>query len=152
MKKILIFLLLFGGCLSALERESTLKIYHQIFGALAPKPVIRIYTSDRKYREVFMHSEKLLLSKGFEESDIILITDEATLERVLKKKALGEFEWDKRPVLFVTDYHLLEKSSDAVGAFYWRKGRSQLLFIKNRLDRYRIVLPEEYNDFLVEEL
>lgn len=151
MKKILIFLLLFGGYLSALERESTLKIYHQIFGALAPKPVISVYTSDKEYREVFIHSEKLLLSEAFEKSDIILITDELTLSRVLKKKASGAFGY-KRPVLFVTDYHLLEKSLDVVGAFYWRKGRSQLLFIKNRLDRYRIVLPEEYNDFLVEEL
>ncbi|TET87759.1 MAG: hypothetical protein E3J96_04780 [Sulfurovum sp.] len=91
------------------------------------------------------------MSEKPEESDIVLITDGSTLHSVLRRNRV-ENNTNKKPILFVTDYRFLERSTDIVGAFYWRKGRSQLLFIKNRLDKYGIVLPSEYKDFLVDEL
>ncbi len=151
MKKIFILLILLYGHLYALERESTLKMYHQIFSALVSKPIINVYTDDKEYREVFVYSEKIVLSKKPEESDIVLITNESTLDSALRGNRVSN-RTNKKPILFVTNYRFLEKSADIIGAFYWRKGRSQLLFIKNRLDKYGIVLPSEYKDFSVDTL
>ena len=93
----------------------------------------------------------MILSDEPEESDIILITNRSTLFKIMKERQWAA-EKDKKPILFVTDYRLLGYSPDVVGAFYWRKGRSQLLFVKKRLDAYNITLPEEYKDFMVDEL
>jgi len=138
------------GHLYALERESTLKMYHQIFSALMSKPMIKVYTNDKEYKDIFITSRRISLTDKPEESDIILITDESTLYSVLKSNRV-ENNINKKPI-FVTNYRFLKKSTDILGAFYWRKGRSQLLFIKKRLDEYNITVPQEYKDFLVDEL
>jgi hypothetical protein len=150
LRKILILLILFYGHLYALERDSTLKIYHKLFFSLAPKAVISVYVNDEEYRQVFLTSKKLYLVSDPKEADIVLITNERTLGRVFAENQ--SLKIGRKPILFVTDYHFLGKSENIVGAFYWRKGRSQLLFIKNRLDKYNITLPDEYQRFTVDEL
>ena len=113
--------------------------------------MINVYTNDKEYKKVFVTSKRIVLFDDPAKSDIILITNRSALTRIMKEKQRA-VEKDKRPILFVTDYRLLKNSFDIVGAFYWRKGRSQLLFIKDRLNEYNITLPKEYEDFMVDEL
>lgn len=151
MRKIFILLILLYGHLYALERESTLNMYHQIFSGLVSKPTIHVYTDDREYRKVFVTSKRMLLSDEPEKSDIILITNRSTLFQIMREREWADKK-NEKPILFVTDYRLLKFSFDIVGAFYRKKGRSQLLFIKNRLDAYNIILPNEYKNFIIDEL
>ena len=137
--------------LNALDTESTLKIYQGIFHALSSKTPINVYTNDKEYRDVFLHSKKIVLSNTLEASDIALVTDERTLKNILYTKNSNR-NFDKKPIIFVTNYHFLKISKEIVGAFYWRKGRSQLLFIKNRLKQHNITLPKEYQSFMIDEL
>lgn len=126
-------------------------MYHGIFSALSSKVSINVYTNDKEYRNVFIHSKKIVLSDTPEESDIVLVTDERTLNNILYVKNTTR-NFDKEPIIFVTNYHFLKMSEKIVGAFYWRKGRSQLLFIKNRLKQYNISLPRAYQSFMIDEL
>jgi len=151
LKKILILLILVYGQLFALEKESTLKIYNQIFSSLVSKPVVSVYTNDKEYKDVFSYSDKIKLVDTASVADIVLITNRLTLFNVMKERQWME-QLDEKPILFVTDYRLLKYSLDIVGAFYWRKGRSQLLFIKDRLNQYHISLPQEYHAFMVDTL
>jgi hypothetical protein len=151
LKKLLLIIILLSGHLYALERESTLKMYHGIFAALSSKTPIHVYTTDKEYRDVFLHSKQIVLADTLEASDIALVTEERTLKNILYVKSTNR-ELDTKPVIFVTNYHLLKISNEIVGAFYWRKGRSQLLFIKNRLKSYNITLPKAYQSFMVDEL
>ena len=134
-----------------MDRESTLKMYHSIFAALSPKAPIAVYTNDKEYRDVFSHSKRIFLSDKFEEADVVLMTDESALTNILytMNENTG---FGKKPIVFVTSYHFLKMSDDIVGAFYWRKGRSQLLFIKKRLKQHDITLPKEYQSFMIDEL
>lgn len=150
MRKILIALILFYGHLYALDRESTLKIYHKLFFSLIPKAELSVYVNDDEYRKVFLTSKRLHLVADPKDADIVLITNEKMLSKVCAQEQ--NIRKEKKPVLFVTDYRLLDRSDEIVGAFYWRKGRSQLLFVKNRLDKYHITLPGEYQRFIVDEL
>jgi hypothetical protein len=150
MKKILILLIFFYGHLYALDRDSTLKIYHKLFFSLTPKAVVSVYVNDKEYEQVFLTSKRLKLVKDLEDADIVLITNERTLGRAFAQNQ--RLEVGTKPILFVTDHHFLDRSKDIVGAFYWRKGRSQLLFIKSRLDAYHVTLPDEYQKFIVDEL
>lgn len=134
-----------------MDRESTLKMYHSIFTALSPKASIAVYTKDQEYRDVFSHSKRISLSDKFEEADIALVTEESTLNNVLYRVQVNIND-SKKPIIFVTNYHFLKMSDDIVGAFYWRKGRSQLLFIKKRLGQHNITLPKEYQSFMVDEI
>ena len=149
MKKIF-FLLLLYGYLHALEKESTLKMYHNIFFALSSKTIVSVYVADKEYKDVFMYSEKIFLVNEPNEADVALITDEKTL--------LDLMSWDfyttstKAPILFVTDYRLLKEDARIAGAFYWKKGRAQLLFVRSRLKKYGLLLPDEYQKFIIDEL
>jgi len=126
-------------------------MYHGIFTALSSKASISVYTNDKEYRDVFIHSKKIVLSNTLEESDIALVTEERTLKDILYANNINR-NFDKKPIIFVTNYHFLKISEEIVGAFYWRKGRSQLLFIKNRLKQHNIILPKAYQSFMMDEL
>lgn len=140
-----------SGHLYSLERKSTLKIYYSIFHALSSKEKITVYTNDKEYRDVFIHSKEISLSEDPENTDIILITQESMLNEILDNMS-QDMNKTEQPIIFVTNYKFLKISEKIIGAFYWRKGRSQLLFIKNRLERSNITLPEEYQKFMIDEL
>jgi len=112
--------------------------------------MMSVYTTDKEYRKVFTTSKRIFLSSKPEESDIILITKRSTLNTILKRNDVDKSV--KKPILFVTKYRYLKDSKDVVGAFYWRKGRSQLLFIKKRLEEQNIQLPKVYQNFMIDEL
>jgi len=151
LKKIIILFILFYSGLYALEKGSTLKMYHGIFSALSTKNTIFVYTTDKEYIEVFSHSKRIFLTNELEEADIALITDKRSLKSIVYRLNVDRKE-SKKPILFVTDYRFLKMSDDIVGAFYWRKGRSQLLFIKKRLKEHNIRLPEAYQNYTIDEL
>jgi len=112
--------------------------------------MITVYTTDKEYRKVFATSKRFFLAREPEESDIILITNRSTLDSILKRNITNINS--NKPILFVTDYRLLKNSKEVVGAFYWRKGRSQLLFINSRLQEHNITLPAAYQNFMIDEL
>jgi hypothetical protein len=65
-------------------------------------------------------------------------------------KDAEEINCNKPAIVF--DEDLIKKVKNAVGILYWKKGRPQLIFIKNRLDKYKIQLPNEYRGYLVDEV
>ncbi len=151
MKKIILIVLLFYGQLFALERESTLKFYQHLFSSISGVHPIMVYVEDPEYKDVFGYAKNMLLTNTVKSADVILVTDARMLERVLKQKASGSHT-DKKMILFATNYRLLKASKEVVGAFYWKKGRTQLLFVKDRLKAHGIVLSDEYKRFIVDEL
>lgn len=151
MKKIILILILGYGQLYGLDQESTLKFYHHLFHALYDSKNISVYSNDAEYNEVFSHSTEIKLVSSPYAADFVLITKKSALPKVLAKGKLRE-HIPSDTIVFVTDYRLLKASKDIVGAFYWKKGRSQLLFIKNRLNAKHISLPNEYNKYIIDAL
>jgi len=144
LRKVFSFLILFSWQTHALEVKSTLKIYHDIFTSLTHKERFSVYTESKIYKNVFSKSKRIILSRTPSSADIILITKKDTLRKLLK--------YTKKSILFTTKYNLLDNSDDIIGAFYWRKGRSQLLFIKNRLKKHGISLPGKYSKYIIDTL
>ncbi len=132
----------------ALDTQSTLNIYHEIFSSLLGSQKMKVYTRDKELRQVFKHSKKIVLSDTLANSTIILVSSQSDLRRYKKE----HIEKLNHIIMFATDYRLLKKYDNIVGAFYWKKGRSQLLFIKHRLDKYHIKLAPKYRAFIVDEL
>lgn len=49
---------------------------------------------------------------------------------------------------FAIDYEVFQKDKNAIGAFYWRKGRPQLRFSKERCATFNIILPPELAQYV----
>lgn len=148
MKKIFFLLLLIYGQLFGLDRGSTLKMYHHIFTSLIDKEKISIYTTDQEYIDVFHYSDIFILENEIDKANIILVSNDKMMKEIENSLKAEK----KETIVFATDYHLLKKYKNIVGAFYWKKGRSQLLFIDERLKKYKLKLPSEYHKFIVDTL
>ena len=146
----MLFILSYGQ-LVALDTESTLNFYQHIFDALVSTKPTLVYAEDQEYRDAFIEADRIALTKHIKGSDIVLLTSKAMLRRALSQIDLFLQE-DKKPLLFATDYHILKASKEVIGAFYWKKGRSQLLFVKKRLKAHGIVLSKEYQQYIIDEL
>ena len=150
--RILLFLTFLYGHLHALERESTLKVYYNLFSALTRQEHVKVYTTDMELKRVFAGGDRIMTVDDPTLSDIVVVTNEYAYEQL--KRSLGKKpESEKQNILiFTTDYHLLKEYRDIVGALYWKKGRSQLLFLAPRLKSRHIVLPNIYTPYIVDTL
>ncbi len=143
-------ILLLWGHLYAMDTQSTLNLYEDILSTLIPKEMIKVYTPNRELHDVFTHSMRLIPLSQPNEADIIIIPNKIAYENIAAR--LRDQKDLKMPYLFGTDYHLLEAYPNVIGALYWRKGRSQLLFVRNRLKKLGITLPDKYRKYSVESL
>ena len=143
MKKLLLIFALSCWHLSALEVRSTLKIYHDLFASLLHKSHYTIYTDDKELYRIFSKSSNISLVQTPSSADALIIS---------KKSSLKYIPHSGRAIILATKYSLLHHSKNIIGAFYWRKGRAQLLFIKKRLKRLGISIPAKYLKYTVNAL
>jgi len=121
-------------------------MYHHLFYAMANKSVIKVYTEDKEYLAIFSGVDDFIIVNKAEDADIVLITTKEEIEKLRKKEISSD------TIFFTTKYRLLKSYNEIVGAFYWRKGRSQLLFISKRLKNNDITLSSSYRKFIIEKL
>lgn len=55
-------------------------------------------------------------------------------------------------ILFTTEYELLAKDERFIGAFFWQKGRPNLLFLRSRLQKANLSLGHEFDKYIEDEL
>ena len=103
-----------------------IKLYETIFTKLFNKPVIYLFVD--KNKEEFKNSKVLKIVNNCKEADIILLYK------------LEDLQCKNKPI-FVTNY-IDFISSNAIGAFYWRKGRPQLILNKKSIDSYNLHLDK----------
>lgn len=58
----------------------------------------------------------------------------------------------KNSILFTTNYELFTKNEQIMGAFYWRKGRPNLLFLRDRLKKADVTLGKEFDKYIEDNL
>jgi len=59
-----------------------------------------------------------------------------------------EVPYNDKPVVALNE-EILKKLKNAIGGLYWKKGRPQLIFLEDRLKKFDIQLPSEYNRFII---
>ena len=116
-----IFFLLLYSLLYANEYE--IELYKKIFNTLFNKNV-KVY-SDKNIA--------LNLVKDCKQADVLLIYNLKNLPKCDKP-------------LFVTNYKNF-LNTDAIGAFYWRKGRPQLIFRLKTIQKYHLHLSKKLRKY-----
>ncbi|MDQ7055576.1 MAG: hypothetical protein Q9M89_03460 [Persephonella sp.] len=113
------------------------EIISKICSAISKKDIgIKVYlTENMKY--IIKYSKIFVPVDSCEDADIVV--------------AGQEIHNCRGKIMVVTRYFLLKRYKNAVAAFYWYKGRPNITFVKEKLERYHISLPEKFSKFVDSE-
>ena len=140
LKKILLLLLLSVTLFAQNPHNVEEKIYALIIHTLYPnKTYIKVFSDTPHYKEILQHISNIKLVSSPQDADFLV------LENQLHTPSKG--------VIFATSYHLLrDYKKDAIGGFYWQKGRPNILFLRKNLQKYHISLPASMQKYVEDEL
>lgn len=138
-------MLLYGQAY-ALEVRSTLKLYHHLFSSMSSKKSVNVYVEDVEYANIFVKSKYINLVSDVDKADFILVTTDKMLMKLNTKHMSND------TIIITNKYSHMTQSDKIVGAFYYRKGRKQFLFVKPRLEEHNVTLPSMYKKYIVDEL
>jgi sugar-specific transcriptional regulator TrmB len=124
--------------LFANSSEIETKIYEKIISNFDKNSEIKVYSNDKNIlNEIKKYSKKLVVSNKKDSKVYILSTN------------IGNIPDDK--LVIVTNYELLKEIKNSLAAFYWKKGRPNILFIKDRIKKRNLFLNKEYDKYSEEE-
>jgi small-conductance mechanosensitive channel len=119
------------------------RILEKLFSDILQLRKVRIYVmgeNKRKYVDkILRHSEKLSVVGRCEKADLVFIA--GSLRDAIPEDCLGK-------VFFSTRKEHILKLKDCIGAFFWKKGRPNILLIRERLEEKGIEVPYEYIRFI----
>ncbi len=133
MKRLIIILLLTTYSFGSSENYE-LKLYEKILPSIFKKDLL-VYT-DRKSKKILWNSSILKFTPNCESADILIGKDFKSLPSKCKDKPI-----------FSTSYRSFLNTTNSIGAFYWRKGRPQIKFNVDSLEKYDLKLPQSLIEF-----
>jgi hypothetical protein len=89
----------------------------------------------------FIDKRKFNTVQDCKKADVLILADAINISKECMNK-----------VSIVFDYDLLNKHENAVGTFFWKKGRPNIVFVKDRIEKFNIVLPESYIKYIEETI
>jgi hypothetical protein len=106
-----------------------IKLFEKLFTGLFNKKTVYIYTKNKKY--INIKSGYLINVDKCQKADLVL----------------GISQTCKNKPVFLLDYYSYKENKNALGAFYWRKGRPQLRLRKKIIKKYHLQLLSEFREF-----
>ncbi len=123
---------IFGSGVKKLEAQILSSIAH----TLVHKRNINICIDDKNLKGIEKYSKTLkLVSCG--KADIVFTSNDNEIDKKCKTS-----------LIFSTSYYLYEHSPMVVGAFFWQKGRPNIIFRKKQLEHLGIVLPKNFKKYV----
>lgn len=134
MRFILIILILYS--ITSANDNYKLKLYETVLTALFKSKHIYVY-SDEKGRKIIQGSNKLIFTNHCGDADLLLGKN---LQEAKEK-------CPDKPV-FATSYRTFKNSKNSFGAYYWTKGRPQIILNAYVIKRYSLSVPENMKRYL----
>jgi len=139
----LVFVILFTSLLIANEEARELRI--RILGALAHtvtgKSLPYVYLDEPNIKNLDTKKYGFILIQQCKKADVIF-THKA--DTILKECPTLD---DK--MLFTLSYRdYITHEEQAIGAFFWQKGRPNIILNKRLIQHYHIQLPQEYDKYV----
>lgn len=114
-----------------------LKLYEKLLPAIFTQHPINIYT-DEKSKELLQESDKFNILKKCHEDVVLLISqNNDSIPNTYKNKPI-----------FATSYKLYKNNPNSFGAFYWRKGRPQIIFKKTAIEQFQLTMPNSLQKYI----
>jgi len=125
------------------ERELEVRIIEKVLTDLLNKRKVSIYVIGSKKEEflksVRRFSERLEPAMDCKKGEVLFIAG------IYKKQLPKEC---RNKLIFGSRREYIYRYSNSIGSFYWRKGRPNLTIIKERLEKWKVKLPKEYDQFI----
>lgn len=136
------FILLIHSALCAEVSKTNMEtqIIERIAISLFPKQKIAVWGETANQKNMIKQSEKIKEAVDSSDADLIIISK--NIPQSLPSNT----------VIITTEYTLLKKDDRIVGAFFWQKGRPNLLFLRPRLQKYNVKLGHEFDKYIEDEL
>lgn len=120
--------------------------------AIAAQIIDRVVTAIFQSETVTTWGETPFHQQIIRHSSIMEATKDPHLAQFLIVSKKIPENISKTGIVFTTDYDMLEKNKRIVGAFFWQKGRPNLLFVRNRLQKANVTLGHEFDKYIEDEL
>ena len=138
MFKIIFSIFIFSSLLFSSQIAISTKIVGKIITAISPNA--QIWIDDKEAYIDIIDIEKIKTVINCNNADILITKNNTYLKDICQDK----------PVI-VFDYDLLYSNKNSVAAFFWKKGRPNIVFIKERLGKFNIIIPTKYNSYLIDK-
>lgn len=109
-------------------------IIEKMLGSIQNSKKIKVYIQDENFVNIIKKSKILIRVKSCEEADFTLLNEGSLIEC-------------KRPSI-VFNFREFRASSNAIGVFFWQKGRPTIRFSLNRLNHYNLKVTGELEKFV----
>ena len=100
-----------------------------------------IYSDDKDIQTAFKNIDKFYIVDTVKEAQIVILNKNTPILKKFPNKHI-----------FVLNYDLLEEIPSSFGAFFWKKGRPNIVFIKSRLNKQSLKLSKELNHYVEEKV
>lgn len=137
MRTLFIILVLLITILDASDARLAASIYENITKALTGKESPKVYLHG-EIDELVTHPLSGTVTTC-QEADVIIARSIQDLPKECADK-----------ILFGNSYRELRSTPQMVGAFFWSKGRPNIVFYQQRLQRHAITLGDEYTRYIEE--
>lgn len=132
----LLFLFSYSDILSKIKAQIILNIAH----LLTNKKIVKIYVNDSTFLDIFTNEKELKRVKNCFLADIIITNDSKNIQKECKKKELN--------IISTTYQDYKQNRSVDFGAFFWQKGRPNMLINSKIIKERNISIPKSYYKYL----
>ncbi len=133
--KIILLIFLFLSTIYSSDIKLKASIFNKLTCAVSSKekPIVYLHTEIKSLKA---YPGDLIIVKDCTKADIVILSSTKDIPATCEGK-----------ILFGTRYsHLKDKR--VIGAFFWQKGRPNILFYKDRLDENNIKLDSSFDKYI----
>ena len=137
-----LFILLIHSALCAEVSKTNMEtqIIERIATSLFPQQKITAWGETADQKNMIRQSAKIKEASDSSDADLIIVSKH--LPQNLSSNC----------VIITTEYTLLKKDERIIGAFFWQKGRPNLLFLRPRLQKANVKLGHEFDKYIEDKL
>lgn len=125
---------------NASESAVAAQIIDKVLTSFIREEKVMTWGETEEHIKIIQHSPKMEWTDDPKKAKFLLISN--SIPDNLSENA----------IVFTTEYKLLKKDDRIVGAFFWQKGRPNLLFLRNRLQENKLTLSKEFNKYIEDAL
>ncbi len=118
------------------DKQLASSLLYKVAQAVTNKQAPNIYLHHREKIRFDFDFTKFNIVNNCKEADVVILPSTKRLQRECRKK-----------ILLGTNTNTL-KSRRVIGAFFWQKGRPNIIFYKKRLQKKHIKLDKSFNKYI----
>ncbi len=124
----------------AFKSNTETQIIERIATSLFPKQKIVAWGETADHKNIIKQSAKIEETQNPSDANVIIVSKNIPTN------------FSKNSVIITTEYSLLIKDERIIGAFFWQKGRPNLLFLRPRMEKSNVNLGHEFDKYIEDEL